>query len=1528
MPAIDTYGTRKTKRGRPAPRYTKPKARPKVVYGPPAPKRVVYGPPAPKRVVRTPRAPTPAERTTARSRAKVVRIKGEIERKTPDLQSERAVERFKQSKAYIDAVQKAREARIATAPAKERRRNKWQGESLKLNPLARVSAREELRARDFEARNRAEAGYDEPRTNAELREFLKSGTPPKRKATATGKAKAEQAERIAPVLKVIDLTARPLYAEAGAASAALKGKSLNEIQNAAARGIKGEERKTFSTVLREHGAPRGLAAAAGLAADIGLDPLTYTSGGVAPVARKAARKAAADAAKRAAEKGASEALAERLAARTEARVLAAGAPKGKGVVVRFAGRGLPGVTRGTAAVSRGVKTGARKVTPKAARAGKLRHYVRKTVRPSLRPGGVSEQAFTVSRQAARRGRTHVKNQEARALVLARELKAKLPAEDYAAVIDAIERDNLRKLPPHIGNDKKLRAVVHDLRSAMKGAYRQGRRAGALKGKVGDTGYLTSADTKRLRRTIKGEQGVQARRVAQLTRHEQRAAAREAIAEEAAKGSAGRKAAVETERLRQGAGRVEAIAVERAKREAAIATERARGRSALTAKAEQHVADVEFERAHAGARVSVAKPKAELVPHQRNLVAAKVAHDTAKTSLRHAKAHLRRVLARPNRQRKHVASAYAKVVRAQTRADTARAVLHDARTTLRAERKRTAGVAPTEADRLLGAVERRGRVKPAPGERVAPAATPRQQARVLDRQLRGAEQAAVERAPALLRPLREAEAKAAQAARRPVAPRVEPELPGGLRLANAAARRRERIAQLETAKARHEAAKHIPERGLNETHEAYVRRVIEHAEQHDLPLVKARAEKLLAKRPTDIAKGYFPRDFDDRVLKQLGIKSREVEGHAFAKTGAGRKVARITPGFKRAEKRRLSTVNPEREAAEQTPFSTDVPLVTLNHLKSVARAVSQGEFHKELAGIGRAVRVTRDADGKIVQPTLREGEAIYKLGAKDGQFGLHEVGAVSSRGQFVALDKTLADEMLGAVKQISEPLMFARGFDRATGALKRVMTATLGFHIRNMVSDLGQSYLETPGHRLPGNVKQAGTAARRAHQQGTEWRPTAPSTKTIKVAGKPVPVDDFLKDARREGVLDAGYIGRELDDLSGQGVDRAGKVKGTGRVRRFGQKLDRVMTSRENLMRLATYKAGLDRGLSSAAAADVANKIHVDYNDLTDFERRLMRRVFPFYTWTARSLPLAAETLVRSPGKYATIEKIRQEVGQATTGQSEDEQRASMTEAVQRGYPLVIGKRAVGLGLPQTLLNEVPAGTSPGAFLKELDRFGWGMANQLIRSPLEASANRNMVTKADIEKQQGKRLVAAPSWVGKLPESVKAKLDVQPPKGKGPRGIGYTDPRSGRPSWAWRGRADWTYDQLMLGFVGQLAAIAGQGRSQATTIEQGVGALGGLKLDPLNQNMRQRAADQAQRVAREKGQRRLDILNELGVNVDNPTAEYTRLRAKINAWDRAKSGAKAKRPTSIDILGGSGRGGGGGDILGGGGAGGGTLDILK
>src|SRR5262245_35985498 len=65
---------------------------------------------------RQPRAPRPRERNIARARTRARSIRSEVERKTPDVQSERAVARYVQSPAYLAALRKARIAYLRDHP--------------------------------------------------------------------------------------------------------------------------------------------------------------------------------------------------------------------------------------------------------------------------------------------------------------------------------------------------------------------------------------------------------------------------------------------------------------------------------------------------------------------------------------------------------------------------------------------------------------------------------------------------------------------------------------------------------------------------------------------------------------------------------------------------------------------------------------------------------------------------------------------------------------------------------------------------------------------------------------------------------------------------------------------------------------------------------------------------------------------------------------------------------------------------------------------------------------------------------------------------------------------------------------------------------------------------------------------------------------------------------------------------------------------------------------------------------------------
>jgi hypothetical protein len=325
------------------------------------------------------------------------------------------------------------------------------------------------------------------------------------------------------------------------------------------------------------------------------------------------------------------------------------------------------------------------------------------------------------------------------------------------------------------------------------------------------------------------------------------------------------------------------------------------------------------------------------------------------------------------------------------------------------------------------------------------------------------------------------------------------------------------------------------------------------------------------------------------------------------------------------------------------------------------------------------------------------------------------------------------------------------------------------------------------------------------------------------------------------------------------------------------------------MRIATYKAGLDKGMSPAEAADLANHFHIDYGELSQVERQYLRRVFPFYTWTARTLPLTAKTLVTHPGKFANLEKAREETSSAF-GLNEPATRRGMSEAISRQVPFVVkvgsGAYGVSASLPVTLLNELPTGASKedlSSWLSEVGRFTFQMLNPIFKVPIEQQAGVSLYTRRPIEDPQ-RPLVAAPAWVKYLPQSVKRELDVTP---------SFIDKRTGKKAWGWRGQADYWSRQIP-GAPQQAATVVSGGRpGQPTSAAVAVAGATGVRIDSLNAAAVKRTAEVRVLQQLAKLNRRAAELNQQGINSDHPTPEYTHLRKQINGLTKQVRPRKTK-----------------------------------
>jgi hypothetical protein len=122
-------------------------------------------------------------------------------------------------------------------------------------------------------------------------------------------------------------------------------------------------------------------------------------------------------------------------------------------------------------------------------------------------------------------------------------------------------------------------------------------------------------------------------------------------------------------------------------------------------------------------------------------------------------------------------------------------------------------------------------------------------------------------------------------------------------------------------------------------------------------------------------------------------------------------------------------------------------------------------------------------------------------------------------------------------------------------------------------------------------------------------------------------------------VDIDQLRQAIDAVSKNTYRSKGKFSeifgADGSVLRFNRT---VGTQIENYFRLAHFVDKRNKGLSPEEAVLSVKKYLFDYGELTNFERKIMKRVLPFYTWSRKNIPLMIESYVKHPDKFNTIGK--------------------------------------------------------------------------------------------------------------------------------------------------------------------------------------------------------------------------------------------------------------------------------------------------
>lgn len=230
----------------------------------------------------------------------------------------------------------------------------------------------------------------------------------------------------------------------------------------------------------------------------------------------------------------------------------------------------------------------------------------------------------------------------------------------------------------------------------------------------------------------------------------------------------------------------------------------------------------------------------------------------------------------------------------------------------------------------------------------------------------------------------------------------------------------------------------------------------------------------------------------------------------------------------------------------------------------------------------------------------------------------------------------------------------------------------GHHIRNLVGDVTLSWLA--GVNSVSVYKKAlNILLERENRQGWEGlgrlvTPTASTGNTRAATGITVSVngvkrkidnDTIYRAARERGIL-PDY--RTLEDTAYGETTQTFFAKLNKKVpfqasrKKIHGAATGISQQRDYYVRLAHFidilekraiKGG-DKGIQRAFddAAQEVRKWHPDGSGLSKFENKYMRRIFMFYSWIRKAIPLVMESTLLTPGKVAVLPKAQYDLAVA------------------------------------------------------------------------------------------------------------------------------------------------------------------------------------------------------------------------------------------------------------------------------------------
>jgi hypothetical protein len=289
----------------------------------------------------------------------------------------------------------------------------------------------------------------------------------------------------------------------------------------------------------------------------------------------------------------------------------------------------------------------------------------------------------------------------------------------------------------------------------------------------------------------------------------------------------------------------------------------------------------------------------------------------------------------------------------------------------------------------------------------------------------------------------------------------------------------------------------------------------------------------------------------------------------------------------------------------------------------------------------------------------------------------------------------------------------------------------GFHLRNFYSNQFNNYLAGGSETINPQTQIEATSILK-NAEG--------SIKTNN--GKVYTYNNIRSMFAKNGLMNEGAFTKDLFDENTNPLQAlTDLVQGKNKVslnplddKNFiGYKYGREVGSFiENQARMSNFIAQLKLGKDQYEAAELVNKFLFDYSDLSEFEKNVMKRLVPFYTWMRKNIPLQMEQLLVQPNTYRNVGKAMNAIRDLTP-EDEKVEKKDINEFARDWVQLPINTKG-------TSGNKEPVFWNPNMPFQDFNRMSArdtiGSLTPAIKLPIELATNHNWYFNSPISRGIG------------------------------------------------------------------------------------------------------------------------------------------------------------------------------------------------